>query len=99
VGLESTVQGMMRLGASSLLVGVLGVIAPFALGYGASWLFIVELPHELAAIVPAGFSLAYVHMFIGAVLCATSVGITARVSSRTSASYKRRKRKSSSARR
>lgn len=79
VGLESTVQGMMKVGASSLLVAVLGVIAPFFLGFGVSWFFIKELPAELAAIVPAGFSLNYVHMFIGAVLCATSVGITARV--------------------
>lgn len=79
VGLESTVQGMMKVGASSLLVAVLGVVVPFILGFGVSWLFIKELPVELAAIVPAGFSLNYVHMFIGAVLCATSVGITARV--------------------
>ncbi len=79
VGLESTVQGMMKVGASALLVAVLGVVAPFILGFGVSWLFIEELPAELAAIVPAGFSLNYVHMFIGAVLCATSVGITARV--------------------
>ncbi|MGH7598454.1 MAG: cation:proton antiporter [bacterium] len=79
VGLESTVQGMMKVGASSLFVAVLGVVAPFILGFGVSWLFIKELPAELAAIVPAGFSLNYVHMFIGAVLCATSVGITARV--------------------
>lgn len=79
VGLESTVQGMMKVGASSFLVASLGVIAPFFLGFGASWLFIKELPAELTAVVPADFSLNYVHMFIGAVLCATSVGITARV--------------------
>jgi Kef-type K+ transport system membrane component KefB len=58
---------------------MLGVIAPFILGFGVSWLFIKELPAELAAVVPANFSLNYIHMFIGAVLCATSVGITARV--------------------
>lgn len=79
VGLESTVQGMMKVGASSLWVAVLGIIAPFFLGFGVSWLFIKDLPAELAAIVPADFSLNYIHMFIGAVLCATSVGITARV--------------------
>jgi Kef-type K+ transport system membrane component KefB len=38
-----------------------------------------ELPAGLVSIVPPGFSLQYVHLFIGAVLCATSVGITARV--------------------
>ncbi len=79
VGLESTVRGMIKVGASSLVVAVLGVIAPFVLGFGVSWLFIKEIPVELADIVPADFSLNYVHMFIGAVLCATSVGITARV--------------------
>ena len=60
-------------------MATLGVVAPFLLGFGVSWLFIKEIPRELAAIVPAGFSLNYIHMFIGAVLCATSVGITARV--------------------
>ena len=79
VGLESTVRSMMKVGTSSLLVAVLGVIAPFILGFGASWVFITELPVELAAVVPVGFSLNYVHMFLGGVLCATSVGITARV--------------------
>ncbi len=79
VGLESTVKGMMKVGPSSVLVAILGVIAPFILGFGASRLFIKEIPHELSTIVPTGFSLNYIHLFIGAVLCATSVGITARV--------------------
>ncbi len=79
VGLESTVQGMRRVGLSSFLVAVYGVVAPFILGYGVSWIFIKELPAQLAGIVPEGFSLHYIHLFIGAVLCATSVGITARV--------------------
>jgi Kef-type K+ transport system membrane component KefB len=79
VGLESTVKGMMKVGPSSLLVAVLGVIAPFFLGFGASWLFIKEIPPQLSSIVPPSFSLNYIHLFIGSVLCATSVGITARV--------------------
>lgn len=79
VGLESTIEGMKKVGGSSLLVAMLGVIAPFILGFGASWFFIKELPAPLAAVVPEGFSLNYVHLFLGAVLCATSVGITARV--------------------
>lgn len=66
VGLESSVREMMSVGTSSLLVAVLGVIAPIILGYGAG-LFIV--PEE-------GWQ---AHMFLGATLCATSVGITARV--------------------
>jgi len=66
VGLESTVTQMLRVGMSSLLVATIGVIGPFILGYGvAAWL----LPG----------SSAYEHAFIGTVLCATSVGITARV--------------------
>lgn len=66
VGLESTVRQMLQVGASSLLVALLGIIAPFGLGWAvSSWL----LPE----------SSEYVHAFIGATLCATSVGITARV--------------------
>ena len=66
VGIESTVGQMLKVGLASLLVAVLGVVAPFALGWAVSaWL----LPDASA----------YVHAFIGATLCATSVGITARV--------------------
>jgi len=79
VGLESTVAGMMKVGASAFLVATLGVVAPFILGFGVSWFFIRELPASLAAVAPPGFSLTYVHLFVGAVLCATSVGISARV--------------------
>ena len=79
VGLESTVGGMMKVGASSFVVAIVGVITPMILGFAASWFFIKELPAELAAIVPPNFSLNYIHLFMGAVLTATSVGITARV--------------------
>lgn len=66
VGLESTVGQMMKVGVSSLLVALLGVATPFALGWGVgAWL----LPDRSA----------YVHAFLGATLAATSVGITARV--------------------
>jgi Kef-type K+ transport system membrane component KefB len=66
VGLESTVGQMLKVGAPSLLVAVLGVVAPFGLGWATSaWL----LPEQGV----------YVHAFVGATLCATSVGITARV--------------------
>jgi Kef-type K+ transport system membrane component KefB len=66
VGLKSTVGQMLKVGAPSLLVATLGVIAPFGLGWAASaWL----LPGQGV----------YVHAFVGATLCATSVGITARV--------------------
>lgn len=66
VGLESTVGQMLKVGIVSSLVAILGVIAPFALGWAVgSWL----LPEANI----------YVHAFLGATLCATSVGITARV--------------------
>ena len=66
VGLESTVGQMLKVGLRSFLVATLGVAAPFALGWGVgAWM----LPQESI----------YVHIFLGATLCATSVGITARV--------------------
>jgi Kef-type K+ transport system membrane component KefB len=65
-GLESNLIGMMEVGWSSLLVAVAGVAAPFFLGWGVAAYF-----------MPGESSLA--HIFIGATLCATSVGITARV--------------------
>ena len=66
VGVESTVRQMLSVGARALLVAVLGVAAPFALGWAVGVWFL-----------PA--SGPYVHAFIGATLSATSVGITARV--------------------
>ena len=66
VGLESTVGQMMKVGFSAVLVAALGVVTPFALGWGVgAWLLPESGP--------------LVHAFLGAVLCATSVGITARV--------------------
>src|SRR5690242_43351 len=66
VGLESTVRDMLRVGPSALLVALLGVAAPFGLGWGVGRL-----------LVPGAGP--YVHAFLGAALSATSVGITARV--------------------
>jgi Kef-type K+ transport system membrane component KefB len=66
VGLESDLRQMIEVGWSSLLVAFLGVLAPFFLGWGVSAYFL-----------PDGATLT--HIFIGATLCATSVGITARV--------------------
>jgi Kef-type K+ transport system membrane component KefB len=66
VGLESDASKMMAVGASSFVVAALGVVAPMVLGYFCSaWFF------------PTHASLT--HWFVGATLCATSVGITARV--------------------
>ncbi len=66
VGLESTVRDMMEVGLRSLLVAVLGVVTPWALGW---WVGALLLPNHSV----------YVHAFLGAALTATSVGITARV--------------------
>jgi Kef-type K+ transport system membrane component KefB len=66
VGLQSTVKQMLHVGASSALVAVLGVVTPLLLGWAVgAWL----LPEEPTL----------VHVFLGAVLTATSIGITARV--------------------
>ncbi len=66
VGLENSVTRMFRVGLSSLFVAILGIIAPFVLGMASMY---VLLPS-------GGWPL---HLFLGAALCATSVGITARV--------------------
>ena len=66
VGLESTVAQMLEVGRSAFLVATIGVAGPFLLGWGVgAWL----LPDTSI----------YVHIFLGATLTATSVGITARV--------------------
>ncbi|MGH7529418.1 MAG: cation:proton antiporter [Gemmatimonadales bacterium] len=66
VGLEATVGEMLKVGLPSLLVAVLGVVTPFALGWGVGVLMLPDAS-------------PYVHAFLGATLTATSVGITARV--------------------
>ena len=66
IGLDASLADLMKVGASSLLEATVGVVLPFVFGWFASaWL----LPDQSY----------YVHTFIGATLCATSVGITARV--------------------
>lgn len=66
VGLESNVADMMKVGVSSLLVAILGVVAPLLLGLGCGYMFLNHEPWPI-------------WLFLGATLCATSVGITARV--------------------
>ena len=66
VGLESDLRQMLEVGWSSLLVATLGVVAPFLLGWAVSAYFLPD-------------AATLTHIFIGAILCATSVGITARV--------------------
>jgi len=64
VGLESDLDEFLKVGTSALIVAVVGVTLPLAVGWAAA------LVLTLGGFVP---------LFIGATLTATSVGITARV--------------------
>ena len=64
IGLETDLRRLLQVGAASSLTAIVGVVAPFGLGYLVATWFGRE---PLVAIV------------IGAALTATSVGITARV--------------------
>lgn len=66
VGLETDLRAFINVGLSAVLVAVIGVAVPFALGWAAAVWLLPESP-------------ALVHVFIGATLTATSVGITVRV--------------------
>jgi len=66
VGMESSVEELVGVGPRALVVAVIGVVAPFALGYLTTSLLLPAAPIA-------------VHLFVGATLSATSVGITARV--------------------
>jgi Kef-type K+ transport system membrane component KefB len=66
VGLESTPRDMMAVGVPAALVAVVGVVAPMLLGFAVG-----------AVMLPGESWMA--HAFLGAMLAATSVGITARV--------------------
>ncbi len=66
IGLESDVHTLRKVGLRAFLVACLGVAAPFALGVTLSPLLFPDM----------GFN---GHLFLGATLTATSVGVTARV--------------------
>ncbi len=66
VGLESTPREMAAVGGRALLVALVGVVTPMLLGFGVGELL---RPGESWML----------HAFLGAMLSATSVGITARV--------------------
>ena len=70
-GLETDLKQFRRYAAPASLVAMGGVVLPFGLGVGATML-----------LKPAGLegdTLLYAALFMGAVMTATSVGITARV--------------------
>ena len=67
IGLESNVQQMLQVGPRAFLCACVGVAAPFIFGTAVVGpLLLPELPFNG-------------HLFLGAILTATSVGITARV--------------------
>ena len=66
VGLEMDLRAFARVGLSAVLVAIIGVVVPFALGWSVARWILPDSP-------------AMVHIFVGATLTATSVGITARV--------------------
>jgi Kef-type K+ transport system membrane component KefB len=66
VGLEVDLRAFARVGPSAFLVALIGVVVPFFLGWGTAVWFLPDAP-------------TLVHIFIGATLTATSVGITVRV--------------------
>lgn len=66
VGLESTPREMMAVGGRALVVAVVGVVTPMALAF-----VLGEMVYPRESWL--------VHLFLGALLTATSVGITARV--------------------
>ncbi len=66
VGLETSIDEIKHTGKASLRVAVLGVIAPIVCGFVVSFLLLPEASIKT-------------DLFLAATLCATSVGITARV--------------------
>jgi Kef-type K+ transport system membrane component KefB len=66
VGLSTRLAALLEVGVSAFLVATIGVIVPMILG-GLAGRWLLPGAHP------------YVSVFLGATLCATSVGITARV--------------------
>jgi Kef-type K+ transport system membrane component KefB len=66
VGVESTTKKLLQVGWNAIMVAIVGVVVPFLLGFVVVRLFFPDLT-------------LWVDIFIGATLCATSIGISARV--------------------
>ncbi|MCE5231481.1 cation:proton antiporter [bacterium] len=66
VGYEMRIGDFIKVGPRATLVAFVGVVTPFVLGFAGSALLLPQYTHA-------------VHIFMGGILCATSVGITARV--------------------
>lgn len=66
VGLNTCIAELRQVGFNAIRVAVIGVVMPFLAGYHLAWWLMPEGSHVM-------------HMFLGATLGATSIGITARV--------------------
>jgi len=66
VGLNTSIDEMLEVGPDSSRVAIIGVLLPFALGIGVSFMLINNISFHTS-------------LFLGATLAATSVGITAMV--------------------
>lgn len=66
VGLESSIEEMLKVGGPSMTSAMIGVIVPSILGFAVSSFMLPDKSISL-------------HLFMGAALSATSIGITARV--------------------
>jgi len=75
IGLETDLRDLIRVGVTSMFVGVVGVILPFFLGFISVFTF--EKFGVLSGVSSSFATL--VAITVGATLTATSVGITARV--------------------
>ena len=64
LGLETKVAHILEVGFTALLVAIGGILVPFSMGFGFGYL--VDLPWQSS-------------LFLGTVLCATSVAISTRV--------------------
>jgi Kef-type K+ transport system membrane component KefB len=74
IGLETDLEEMTRVGKSATGVAMVGVVLPFAMGFGYWYYFNPSIGAH-----PPGIEFWMVAVFVGATLTATSVGITARV--------------------
>ncbi|WP_367605927.1 cation:proton antiporter [Legionella sp. W05-934-2] len=66
VGLDSSVDELKKTGVESFRVAVIGVAVPILLGYGVAMYMLPQSSY-------------HINLFVAATLCATSIGITARV--------------------
>ncbi len=74
IGLETELGDLIKVGPTSALVALTGVVLPFVLGYGS-----IIFSHKMGMISLDPSLVTIVAITAGATLTATSVGITARV--------------------